>query len=291
MKIRFCSLHNFDNRLELYKAMGLSKQKIKKYLNSKQRQYSVRKQDELEVDINLLNHLMINPEFVGNNCNIISETDDFLILNKAHEIHSHPLSYNEKDNALSCLRQSHSEVLRVNKHHYDRGLLYRLDFDTSGLLIICKDDYLYEELRANYNKIVEVKEYIALVEGNIEDQSTYDFLDTSKKVVEISDLGQEANIDIKNLKYFDEANLSLIKIRLHEGLRHQIRVLLKTINYPILGDKIYEGLVDSRLFLHCFKISIKNYGEYKSEEMKNFSEKLKISLEELIELTNSYRFS
>ncbi len=291
MKIRFCSLYNFTNREELYKAMGLSKQRIKKYLNARQRQYAVRQKDELEIDINLLNHLMINPEYSGNKSLILDEDDNFLVIHKAHKIYSHPLSYNETNNTLSFLRKDYFNLLRVNKYQYDRGLIYRLDFETSGLLMFCKDTYLYEDLRGNYNQVVEMKEYIALVEGNISDQSTYDYLNTSKKIVEIDDEGMEANIDIKNLHYFEDQNLSFIKVRLYEGLRHQIRVLTKAIGFPILGDELYEGKVSDRLYLHCFKIAIKGHGTYKSEQLHCFSKKLNISLEKLVNLANSYSFS
>jgi len=291
MKIKFCSLKTYSNREELYKDFGFSKQRIKKYLNAKQRQYCVREKDELEADINLMNHLRISPEYTGNECIVLEENENFLILHKAQKIHSHPLSYNESNNVLSFLRKNHYKVLNVNNHKYDRGLLYRLDFETSGLLIICKDNYLYEDLRSHYNKVAKVKEYLALVNGHVTDQSIYDYLDTSKKVVTIKDEGQEGNIDIKNLKFFEDLNISLIKVRLHEGLRHQIRVLLQTIKFPILGDIDYRGQEASRLFLHCYKIGIDGYGTYESKELSCFSEKLNLSIEELIKLTDSYSFS
>ena len=86
---------------------------------------------------------MIYPDYEGPDIEVLFENDDVIILNKPPNIHSHPLKYSEQDNCLSFLRQQlKNNKMDVNKKSYDKGLLYRLDYVTSGVLFFIIKKYL-----------------------------------------------------------------------------------------------------------------------------------------------------
>ena len=100
---------------------------------------------------------MIYPIYEGPKIDVLYEDSNCIILNKSPSTHSHPLKYNEKDNCLSFLRENnYFEALKVNEYNMDRGLLYRLDYGTSGVLVLVKDELDYLHLRDNFNNLVGV---------------------------------------------------------------------------------------------------------------------------------------
>ncbi len=212
---------------------------------------------------------MICPIYEGSEIEILYEDSKCILLNKSPGIHSHPLKYNEKDNCLSFLRKNnHFEALKVNKDNMDRGLLYRLDYGTSGVLVLLKDEKDYSRLRESFNKLVKEKCYLSIVEGDFKDDGEYtSFLRPSlkhgKKIV-VSDHKEkkflketrEGKIFIKKINYNSEKKCSLLMIKLKTGLRHQIRAQLSHLGYPILGDELYGGSPSLRIFLHAFYYEI-----------------------------------
>ena len=215
---------------------------------------------------------MIYPIYEGPKIDVLYEDSNCIILNKSPGTHSHPLKYNEKDNCLSCLRENnYFEALKVNEYNMDRGLLYRLDYGTSGVLILVKKEKDYLWLREKFNNLVKEKSYLSIVEGNFKGEGEYNsFLRPSlkhgKKMV-VSDHKErkfiketmEGKILIKKIHYNSEKNCSLLMVKLKTGLRHQIRAQLSYLGYPILGDELYGGSSSLRIFLHAFyyEISLK----------------------------------
>ena len=160
-KISLClinvSLSEFlesKNQVNLKQKSGESKRRLEKT-------------GTVEVPLNLFNNLLINPNFCGEKPNIIFEDEHLIVLHKPVGIHNHPLSYLENDNCLSYLRETDpkNRALFTDVERYDRGLLYRLDYLTSGLLIFSKRDGevdLYRQKQGN-------KFYLAICEGKIKD--------------------------------------------------------------------------------------------------------------------------
>jgi len=208
---------------------------------------------------------MIYPIYDGPSVHVLYEDPHCIIINKPPNIHSHPLKYKEQDNCLSFLRRnSFFEALKVNRSNMDRGLLYRLDYGTSGVLILLKDEKNYSYLRENFNNLVKEKQYLAIVSGHLEEDCEHTSylrpsLKHGRKMV-VSDYeerkfskdSKKGKIFVKKVNYNYEKNCSLVLIKLKTGLRHQIRAQLSHLGYPILGDELYGGHSSSRIFLHAF---------------------------------------
>lgn len=285
-QIQFCALTSCESVESLLKEVfhisknQLKKQKLSKNFLTKK----VLEKDELSLSLNLLNYGKINPTYKGQKPKVIFEDDKLLALSKPSGIHCHPLTYLEHDNLLSFLTaEGHVEPLRVNSNEYDRGLMYRLDRETSGLVIFIKNDEDYSHLRANFQDLVKEKIYYAVVMGEYKgDIDLQTLLKTSgkkgKKIVEDEALNAEtkfSRLEILEQNYSVENDQTLLKIKLFHGHRHQIRAQLRAAGYPIKGDTLYNGKPAARLYLHCleykFQLGDKEY-DLKDEDVEFLSE-------------------
>ena len=269
-KDNLCVYQSCDSIKDYLKSFKISGAKIKNSdLSKKFLEKNCKKGMQVSIPQNLLNNLQVNPEYNGQNINIVFEDELIIALSKPSGVHCHPLSYDETDNCLSFLRKSGKgkEVLCINKQSYDRGLLYRIDFLTSGLVIFSKNKEFLQYYRSNFNR--HKKYYLAIVEGEIgNDFSFKHFIDYHGKKGNFAkiDTSKDANANIegKKIAYCEKQNRSLVVVRLYEGLRHQIRAQLAYENTPIMGDPLY-GIPDSNspLFLHaykyCFEFQDKGY--------------------------------
>jgi len=245
--------------------LGHSKQKIKKIgLSKKERARLIRHKSEVTLPNALHNIGIINPTYSAKELPIIlEEKEAFLALHKPSGIHIHPLSYNESDNLLSFLREKgHYRYLQnfSSSSIWDGGLLFRLDFETSGLVLLTSSQDEYNNARNNQLDI-RLKEYLVVVEGCYKGPEgvVKHYLSTSgRKVVEDKTKGSESHIEIQIL----ESNelQSLLRVKLKEGRRHQIRIQLSLIGFPIWGDHLYGALENSQgLFgLHCYHYQLSN---------------------------------
>lgn len=257
-----CSIKSYNTLKEfLNKELLFSSNSIKKLLPKKIIQREVRAKDELDIDRNFLNQKLINPTYVGELIEVIDECDNFIILNKPEGIHGHPLKYSENDTVLNYLRACHTRVeLGMESEDKERGLLYRLDAPTSGVLIYVKDKKLHHELRENFSSEVKSKKYLAIVCGKLEiDRDVVDSLKGSgekgSKVI-CSDDGIRCESKIKTLRYNEGSDTTLVQVDLKTGFRHQIRVQLSNLGFPILGDSLYGGRESKRIYLHAFEYTL-----------------------------------
>ena len=256
-------LHNWQNGRDfLQSGLFLSRNQIKKaevakaFLNKQ-----IDKGTTLTLPLNLINKKEISPFYTNNEMEIILEDENLLALNKIPMVHSHPLKYDEHDNCLSFLRSiDRGDLLYINSDSYDRGLLYRLDYETSGVLVyIKKQDILYY-LRNNFHQVIKEKKYKALVSGKhcLKGRFSHDLIPTGKKKHMMKATpGNQAVMEIMEYKYLEPFDLTLLEIRLVTGFRHQIRVQLSALGAPVLGDILYGGKEASRLYLHacCYKLA------------------------------------
>lgn len=249
---------------------GISKSQLlksgvsRKFLNS-----SVDKAQYIELPLDVLNNGKINPVYQGQPVSIIQETETILALNKPSQIHCHPLRYEESDNILSFLRaQGRQDILQVNQLNYDRGLLYRLDFETSGLLLIAKDNMTWKFVRDNFHDLAKEKSYLAEVSGKFFEQMNLTHMlkpsgQRGSFIREASD-GKVANIEVIPIEILE--NSTIVEVKLKEGLRHQIRAQLSLAGFPIIGDPLYgKKEKDNILRLHCWKYEIDTIGKFQGE--------------------------
>ena len=151
-------------------------------------------------------------------------------------------------------------------------LLHRLDRDTSGLLLIGKDTDFQKVVIKEFKQKKVYKEYVAWIEGKIIEPMTIDkrlkkIQKGGKSVTVLAKDGLEAITHIEPIAI--NGNRTKLKVVIENGRTHQIRVHLKSIGYPIIGDKIYGGLEFERLMLHSKKIKFLDY-EFEVAEPKIF---------------------
>ena len=264
-EIEVCFLDDFPSLTEgILSLVNISKNQIQKYLSKKSLKQKVYKQKAYSIPLDILNQNRINPIYVGKPIKKIDEDELFYVVSKPAKIHCHPHSYCEHNNVLSALLSENIQhVLNVNSDKYDRGLLYRLDFETSGLLIFTQSNDLLAKVRTGINDFIKTKEYLAVVEGEF--QSTENIINylepygekNSKMRVSESVTTFLAKCDAELIEYNHDKNMSLVKVKLYEGHRHQIRVQLSHLGYPIVGDDLYGAMEWERMLLHCYHYTIK----------------------------------
>jgi 23S rRNA pseudouridine1911/1915/1917 synthase len=239
--------------------LGFSKNHCKNFFSKTHPfNHALNKSKTFSIPLNFINQGQVNPVYDGAEIKVIFENEHFLAIDKPFNVHSHPLSYNESDNCLSWLRENnHFSVLNVG-HDYNRGLLHRLDYVTSGVLIFTKSNTILTEARKNFSAVFKQKNYHALIRGKYNNLGKFQhFLkDTGVKgriVHAQSDFDSAlklATLEITASQYHQNSDSSRLTIKLHQGHRHQIRTQLKALGHPIIGDELYGGESASRIFLH-----------------------------------------
>lgn len=262
MNAGLCLLEDWDEALEFLRSLGLSRAHLKRHIPSPKLKKPLRARQEVEFSLNVLNQNEIAPSFSGPLPKIISETEDFIILHKPANLHGHPLNYLENDNVLSWMRSCNlGRCLDVASDQHERGLLYRLDHATSGVLIYVKDQARWKYLRENFNTLAHTKRYLAVVDKmpNALGELSAWFDLTGKKVV--ARLNHQAGTIEGSLKLRvireDQAGIALC-IELTHGHRHQIRAHLAALGASIRGDELYGGKKSDRLYLHACQYELKD---------------------------------
>ncbi len=255
MRLSFCTLNSYCSLEQaLIAILNCSRSQIKKFYSAQQRLKKIAAKQEIDCPIDLINFSRVNPNYNGNQIQILTKNSDFLIFHKPIKVHSTSLNYTCQNN-IECW-------LRANGHALpsaDSGLLYRLDYETSGLMIVCLNIKSYQQLRQNFQQLIKHKTYLAVVTGHI--KQTLDlqhFLELKKKKVrvfhETSPHRVMANLNIDPLAHssLNGQDITLVKIQLQQGHRHQIRAQLAACHYPILGEQLYATSDYHRLMLHAY---------------------------------------
>lgn len=268
MKISLSLIQDIEDLYQdLLAPLGLSKSQYKK--SGLKKNLSFKKGKILELPIDLLRNGEVNPVYEGRPIKILAEDDYFIALSKPFGIHGHPQSYSETTTVLNFLKNI---SLCPVFGGAERGLLYRLDKETSGVLILAKKEAVFEELRNHFNNAAKEKIYLAIVEGEFSALGEMShFLKGSEakgSKQKESEEGSLAKLTILESRYNKIDNCSLVKIKLHSGLRHQIRAQLSLSGFPIKGDLLYGGAPSERLYLHALNYSLEYEGKNYSFEDK-----------------------
>ena len=188
---------------------------------------------------------------------ILFEDDWLLIVNKPSNMPVHPTMRHYED-TLSNGIKTYYDSINLNKKI---RLVNRLDKDTSGIVIIAKCEYIQEQISKQMQQNIFKKEYLALVNGNLELTEDFKTINSPIKrkadsIIErvVSEDGEKAITKYKVIKNFN--GYSEVKIQLLTGRTHQIRVHFASIGHPILGDSLYgeETNLINRQALHAKKI-------------------------------------
>lgn len=265
----FCLLESISSVEEFLKDhFKASSNKIKKHFKKAFLNRSLREKSLLSLPLNFVNDGEINPVYSGGPIKVIFEDEDFFVFNKNPNQFIHPLTYDESDNCLSYMRSERPELLLVNVNQYDRGLLYRLDYETSGVVIYVKKLELYKKLRNEFSTVAKEKIYWCWVDGIMELEGNFKHYFSSAeekgkrvKVSELQASGVPGELSIRALEVDSANNKTLVEIKLKSGLRHQIRAQMAFLGHPLVGDVFYGGKEAKRLYLHALSYKLEILGK------------------------------
>ncbi|ANZ63764.1 pseudouridine synthase [Secundilactobacillus paracollinoides] len=222
--------------------------------------YPVQPGDEVVITIPDPVALDLEPENIP--LDIVYEDDDVIVVNKPAGMVVHP-SPGHPDHTLVNALLYHSPLSTINGT-YRPGIVHRIDKDTSGLLMVAKNDNAHRSLAAQLKNKTNLREYIALVHGVIkQDEGTIDAplgrspKDRKRQAI-VAD-GRHAVTHFKVLERY--LNYTLISCWLETGRTHQIRVHMKSIGHPLAGDPLYgprKTINGSGQFLHAKKLGFKH---------------------------------
>ena len=186
---------------------------------------------------------------------IVYEDDDVLVVNKANGVVVHPAPGHYHDTLVNGLLYHCS--LSTNNGEFRPGIVHRIDADTTGLLMVAKNNKAHDFLAKQLAEKTTHRKYIALVWGVIKNDTG--LIDapigrslTDRKKMAINPQGKEAITHFKVLKRFKEA--TLIELTLETGRTHQIRVHMDYIGHPVVNDPVYgkrKLIDDSGQCLHA----------------------------------------
>lgn len=175
---------------------------------------------------------------------IIYEDDDIIVVNKPKGMVVHPANGNPDGTLVNAIMAICKDSLSGIGGEIRPGIVHRLDKDTSGLLIIAKNDEAHVNVSEQIKNHEVKKTYIALVRGIIkENEATIDMpigrSTSDRKKMAVNKKGKNAITHIKVLKRYDK--YTLVEVNIETGRTHQIRVHLSYIGYPIIGDATYSN--------------------------------------------------
>ena len=289
------SKEDVKKRLDIYlkeKNENLTRSYIKKLLedgnilvNNKNEKsgYMIKENDKITLNLPDVKPIEARPEDIK--LNIIYEDDDIIIVDKEKGMVVHPANGNYTGTMVNSLMYSHKGSLSSINGVIRPGIVHRIDKDTSGILVVAKNDNAHKKLSEQFKVHSIKRKYVALVKGIIKE----DKLDINlpigrsskdrKKMAVTYKNSKEAITHIAVLKRFYNSNVTFIEASLETGRTHQIRVHMSYIGHPLVGDEVYgkkdskfkvEGqMLHARLlgFIHPTK---NEYVEFTSDIPKEF---------------------
>jgi 23S rRNA pseudouridine1911/1915/1917 synthase len=231
----------------------------------------VRSGDEVELTEPPLEKIENQPEPIP--LEILFEDNDLIVINKPAGLVVHPGAGHRQHTLVNALL-SHCTTLSGIGGKERPGIVHRLDKETSGCLVIAKNDATHRGLSRQFAERTIEKIYLALVAGKLRQQTgaieeKIRRHPVHRQRMAVTSLrGRAAKTEYRVLRSGDEA--SLVECRLHSGRTHQIRVHLHHIGHPVLGDKVYATRLAKdfpRQMLHAWKIGFRHP---QTREWKNF---------------------
>lgn len=264
------NIRSFDvgNRLDIFLSdkIEYTRSQIKNYIkngnilvNGKKEKagYLLKENDFIYVNIEDENNTLKGEDIP---LNIKYEDEDLLVISKDQNMVVHPGAGNSNNTLVNALIYRYPQIVNVGDEERP-GIVHRLDKDTSGLMMVAKTQRAYESLVNQFKDSLVEKKYLAIVEGKIESEIYIDEpigRDQRNRIkFTVTNINsKEARTLLKPIKIFN--NYTLVDIKLETGRTHQIRVHMRYIGHPILGDLIYGNKnkfkIDKQM-LHSYSLT------------------------------------
>ena len=227
--------------------LKISRSKVKKYINEEKiflnnvpakTNRKVKLDDIILYNFDIENRTkrIVEPEKLE--LDILYEDEFLIAINKQPHIIVHPGAGNFKGTLMNGLLWYNEELNSVDR----AGIVHRLDKDTSGVLVVAKNNYIKEKLQEQFKSRIVKKMYTAIVFGNLEKEIFIEnFIGRHpihrKKQTVLKSGGRKAISLVSIKKVFE--NTTQVNVEIRTGRTHQIRVHLAHIGHPVIGDKLY----------------------------------------------------
>ncbi|GAB4543634.1 MAG: RluA family pseudouridine synthase [Thermodesulfovibrionia bacterium] len=245
------SMHDEGQRLDVFisKETGLSRSYAQRLIREGRvsvnslhgrPSYKVKSGDTIEVNIPERGEPSLIPEDIP--IEVIFNDPHIIVVNKPPNMVVYPSAGHERGTLMNALITKTERLASIGAP-LRPGIVHRLDKDTSGLIVVAKDDYAYENLFRQFQRREVEKHYLALIYGILKEKEGEiravigRSISDRKKMSTRTKKGKEAITRYEVIKQFNDA--SLVDVRLITGRTHQIRVHLASIGHPVLGDRTY----------------------------------------------------
>lgn len=236
-------LSNKDNEISRVAVQRLIKNdKILVNGKSTKASYKVQENDSIKVEEEKPKEISLKPQDIP--VEIIYEDKDIIVVNKPKGMVVHPANGNPDGTLVNSLMSICKDSLSGIGGEIRPGIVHRLDKDTSGVIVVAKNDKAHINLSEQIKKHKVEKTYIALVKGVVKaNEATIDMpigrSTKDRKKMAVIKTGKNAITHFKVIKRFH--NYTLLEVKIETGRTHQIRVHLSQIGYPIVGDTTYSN--------------------------------------------------
>ena len=215
--------------------------------------YILKNTDKVEFEKLENEELKIQPQDIG--LDIVYEDENMLVINKPSGMLTHPTSAEKENTLVNALLYKYGNNLSDINGEFRRGIVHRLDRNTSGLLMIAKNNSTHENLANQIKNHQIIKKYHAIIKGNYNGDEDVIELPIGRHpnvpykmaVVPVKDGGKESKTILKVLERFKEA--TYVELTLVTGRTHQIRVHMSYKKHPVYNDTLYgagEGRVKTQ---------------------------------------------
>lgn len=206
--------------------------------------YKIQENDKITVEEEKPKEIALKAQNIP--VEIIYEDSDIIVVNKPKGMVVHPANGNPDGTLVNAIMAICKDSLSGIGGEIRPGIVHRIDKDTSGILIIAKNDKAHINLSEQIKNHEVQKTYIAMVRGIVkENEATIDMpigrSTKDRKKMAVTKSGKDAITHFKVMKRYPQHNCTLLKVKIETGRTHQIRVHLSQVGYPIIGDMVYSN--------------------------------------------------